>query len=81
VVAQNGHDRRLEALDRSDQRGDLVRLSVTREIAREQHEISLAGGVGEHRGQALVPRATGVHVSCGGNFDHFLLCSTEPLPG
>ena len=56
VVPEHGEDRRLDALDGFDERGGLLRLAVKRQVARQQDEVGVSGGIGEDPDEPLVTR-------------------------
>ena len=56
-------------------------LALQGQIAGEEDQVRLTGGVGEDGSQALVPHATCMNVSGGRDLDHVVNCSTERLQG
>ena len=81
VISEHCEDRRLELPHGLDERRGLFGLAVQRQVAREQDQPGLTGGVREDRGEALVTRPARVHVSGCRNSGSPLHCSTERLPG
>jgi hypothetical protein len=70
VIPEDGEDRHVDLTDCLDERSRLAGLAVQRQIACEQDQVSLAAGVGEDSGEALVSRPSRVDVSGCRDLDH-----------
>ena len=81
VISKHCDDRRLELVHGLDERRDLSRLAVQRQVACEQDQIRLAGGVREDCGEALVAGPSRMNVSGRCDFDHTRTVPRNPSLG